>query len=425
MSPQPNHYEALGLPPTATAEQIKKRYRELARRYHPDVNSSADAANKILSVNQAYQVLGDADRRAAYDSERALQQAAAQARRPEPPAPASPRSHRTAAHPSSPRAPMHFDGFGRAFTEPEPDRRPAPHRSAARAKASPDTRSMSVEQALAEAKLAFINREFRRAQLLCQDVLRTSPREAVAHEILGDIYARQGDSQRASTAFSYAIQFNPRNQSAQAKLERLMRATAAPRGRPSITYTRHAAHSTMTSAPSDAGIAIVTLAAGGLLLAAPISLSFSPGSPSSDGLFGLTFNLLLALAVGGASAGVLLALYARMRPFAEEIWSRAREDGTRAPAPLGVILALFAFVWFYASLLIYIGIAAMRNRFSPSILRVYAATLCMVFVFSLAYHPVGIANFSWAVTLLGGNLLFPMVLLGWLVGDTIRLRGRV
>src|SRR5260221_7971831 len=96
MSSQPNHYEALGLPPTATAEQIKRKYRELARLYHPDVNSSPEASQKILSINQAYRVLGDPDRRAVYDAERSIAQPAPHTVRPSAPASTPPRPRQPA-----------------------------------------------------------------------------------------------------------------------------------------------------------------------------------------------------------------------------------------------------------------------------------------------------------------------------------------
>lgn len=61
------HYEALGLQRDATTEQIKKAYRRLARELHPDVNPSADAAERFKGVTHAYEVLSDPEQRARYD----------------------------------------------------------------------------------------------------------------------------------------------------------------------------------------------------------------------------------------------------------------------------------------------------------------------------------------------------------------------
>lgn len=63
-----DYYEILGVPRTATAEQIKKAYRRLAMKHHPDRNKDDDgSAHKFKEVREAYDVLNSADKRAAYD----------------------------------------------------------------------------------------------------------------------------------------------------------------------------------------------------------------------------------------------------------------------------------------------------------------------------------------------------------------------
>lgn len=62
-----DYYETLGVARGATAADIKKAYRKLARRYHPDVSKEADAEQRMAEVNEAYTVLGDAEKRSAYD----------------------------------------------------------------------------------------------------------------------------------------------------------------------------------------------------------------------------------------------------------------------------------------------------------------------------------------------------------------------
>ena len=67
MSSNRDYYELLGVERNATDEQIKKAFRKLAFKHHPDHNHQDGAEKKFKEVNEAYQVLSDADKRAAYD----------------------------------------------------------------------------------------------------------------------------------------------------------------------------------------------------------------------------------------------------------------------------------------------------------------------------------------------------------------------
>src|SRR6266700_4451802 len=68
-----DYYKTLGVPKTATAAEIKKAYRELARKYHPDANKgSTDAEERFKEITESYNVLSDEKQRKEYDEARSM-----------------------------------------------------------------------------------------------------------------------------------------------------------------------------------------------------------------------------------------------------------------------------------------------------------------------------------------------------------------
>ena len=62
-----HYYSLLQIEKTASGEEIKKAYRELALKYHPDLNQSSDGEEKFKKVNEAYSVLSDSEKKMHYD----------------------------------------------------------------------------------------------------------------------------------------------------------------------------------------------------------------------------------------------------------------------------------------------------------------------------------------------------------------------
>src|SRR5947208_13590435 len=73
MAQPADYYAILGVPASASQDEIKKQYRKLAAKHHPDKNpNDPKAADKFKSISEAYQTLGDADKRKQYDDMRRM-----------------------------------------------------------------------------------------------------------------------------------------------------------------------------------------------------------------------------------------------------------------------------------------------------------------------------------------------------------------
>src|SRR5918994_7455742 len=62
-----DYYKTLGVDKKASQDDIKKAYRKLARQYHPDTNNDAGAEERFKRISEAYDVLGDPEKRKKYD----------------------------------------------------------------------------------------------------------------------------------------------------------------------------------------------------------------------------------------------------------------------------------------------------------------------------------------------------------------------
>jgi molecular chaperone DnaJ len=63
----PDYYSVLGMPPGASQDELKKRYRTLIAKYHPDRNPAPGAEERSKRINEAYGILSDPEKRARYD----------------------------------------------------------------------------------------------------------------------------------------------------------------------------------------------------------------------------------------------------------------------------------------------------------------------------------------------------------------------
>lgn len=198
MSLQRNHYEVIGVPPTATTDEIKKKYRELARQFHPDVVKDKDLGQRIFTqINQAYRVLADPERRTQYDttlladkvrngskSAATTVAAASAAVSASPPAAAQPLSAQAMAN---------------------------------------------VMRLLSDAEAAMMQNKLGSVKMICDKVLEVDPRNTKALSILGDALVQMGKPRDAAAAYRRALQVAP-SALIQSKLSRLEGMATATNG---------------------------------------------------------------------------------------------------------------------------------------------------------------------------------------------------
>ncbi|MDO8507709.1 MAG: DnaJ domain-containing protein [bacterium] len=63
-----NLYKEMGVPQGASNDEIKRTYRQLVKKYHPDVNNTVDGEERFKRISTAYEILGNSEKRSAYDS---------------------------------------------------------------------------------------------------------------------------------------------------------------------------------------------------------------------------------------------------------------------------------------------------------------------------------------------------------------------
>ena len=205
MSLQRNYYEVLGLPPGATTDEIKKKYRELARKFHPDVVQDKALGQRVFSqINQAYRVLGDPDRRAQYNSTlngSAETNAAA-------PVTATTTQMRAAPTSAPPPAAPRQAAAGQSAAAPKSA---SPNGTAQKAQA--------VSGLLANADNAIMAGKPIEARAFCAKLLEIEPRNVRALELLGDALVQMGQREEAAVQYRNALAVTP-SSLIQAKLNR-------------------------------------------------------------------------------------------------------------------------------------------------------------------------------------------------------------
>ncbi len=213
---QRNYYEVLGLPPSATTDQIKKKYRELARKYHPDIAQDKAFSQRLFTqINQAYRVLADPERRAQYNT--TLDSPVRSA----PSASAAPASAPSTASPSA------------AATA-----RPAAAQAVPKSAAPSPQKMLAITQLLGNADGAIMAAKPLEARGFCMKVLEIDPKNLHALVLLGDALVMMGQPEDAAVQYRNALALNA-SPMIQSKLARMEQGAASNKTRDLTNKTVH------------------------------------------------------------------------------------------------------------------------------------------------------------------------------------------
>lgn len=379
MPPVRSYYEILGVPETATSDEIKKSFRRLVRQFHPDVHPDKKLAQKaFVQINEAYQTLNNADKRRSYDA-----LLASKRQRPKASSAGTHQTERPGAASSSRR------------------------QSGQSAPPEPNAASADL---IRQAELAFIKGRLAQAESLAKQAYQLSPSNARACEVLGDVYAAWRMQEQALKYYSFAIQHDPRKLDVQRKVERLLS------GRSYRASGVGPARSGAKPLPSPAGL-VATLLGWTifffLFVYAP-DLQPTRVLPGQERLLsGWNASVIVLIAVQGLLMGSLLRGMGFLSHCEDGLVFQTIRRGVRRSSPgLGVLVLSLAAVFYWLGLAFYLLLWVMQESSSRSLNRVFTLVTLYCLLMALIAEP-----FRAGMLTIGANIGFLATIAGWWLVD--------
>ncbi len=362
-----DHYRILGIARNATSADIKSAYRKLVLAHHPDKSPSKQSADIFLKATEAYEVLGDSDRRKQYDGN--LDHQKRQANQPRP----------------------------QTQTQARPQPKPQPTKS---------TQTVSTVAAdVTKLTLIFTRGQYTESETLARNIIRKDNKQPIPYAVLGDIARAKGRLDEAAKMYAYAAQMDPRNPIYQQRHEELIRNYRDTKNPSS------AAKATQKSA--------MTIIVGTLLVVSAglyVMLAKEPVITPGLGLINTwTLGLVIMLFLSGVSTGAVLCA----GDYIDRFNAATIVATGRVSSPI-LMLAMVAIVNFWAAAVLYALVTISQRGFTVSHLRfmigIGVTTLIMAGAAALS-----IANFNPVQVLLwGGNLAYLGGICGWMVADSFK-----
>ena len=356
-----NYYELLGVPYDADEATIKKRYRELVRKFHPDVAvDKLEAHEKFVQIVDAYQTLIDPIRRAAYDSK--LRQALG-----------LPQEEREAQVIEAP-----------PFSWLEERRKRTP---------------LSL---LIEAEHHMLRGNLKRALEICREVIEAEPKNPQAYELLAEIFERLGNFEKAAEYFAYAAQLAPSNQYYRMQVERLLSRGSRVSAKPKT------AEPSLFIKIGSLIMCIVTI------VACTMAFVASPKDVVSQ-FIPLPLSFIKFAPVCGFFCGFLLRYGAWIRSAERALFYGTEPIMPRSGPPVGLLVSISALFNFYFAIVVAIFLSLVNEEFEPSLFLAFAICWLINSLFA------GLSNgLNSTIMLWGASFVFLPFVIGWMLCSFVR-----
>ena len=361
-----DHYRILGVGRNATSGEIKSAYRKLVLAHHPDRSNSKQSAEIFLKATEAYEVLGDQERRKHYDSRSDMEK-----RRDSQPPP----------------------------TQTKTQSQPKPQES----RSGPKVATVAAD--ITKLTLIFTRGQYSESEKLARQILQKDGRQPIPYAVLGDIARAKGNLDEAAKMYAYAAQMDPRNPIYQQRHEELIRTYKGPKT--ADAATKASQKSVMTFI---VGTLLVLCAAFYVMVAKEPAIA-----PGVSLISTWTLGLAIMLFLSGVSIGAVLCA----SNYIDRFNAMTITATGRVSSPI-VALTSVAIVNFWAAAALYAVVSLAQRGYTYSHLRfmiaIAATTLVMVGAAALSvarFDPIQV--FLW-----GGNITYLGGICGWMVADSFK-----
>jgi curved DNA-binding protein CbpA len=376
-----NLYDLLNVSSDAKPEQIKRRYRQLARKYHPDVaDNKASAHRAFIEITEAYEILSDPTKRYAYDAELKRELDAVESASARTPSPSQSSRNRT----TDKTRPRHTPPM---YTAPR-----------------------SLTDVIEDAQNAIRQKRYGDAEAVIRDALRNYPKNARLHALLGDAYKAEKMINAAIKSYSYAVQFDPYDGTTERKLNALIGEKIDDMKDQEVETN-----------PFGLGFIIVNAISWFAALFLLFMIRTNWGTTFQEALGrelpfggGLSINVILLTAGASVAVGFVVAANGWLGRTSEEILLESGA-GKWAILPTGILAPIISMFWFPIAFIFYCVFGLMQGSLSRSVLVVFFLVGAVIGIGALLYNPM----YKDQVMMFCGNLAFPSMIVGWVLGSSI------